>query len=161
MRSAGMLRIMGQEADTRCRGAARPINWSSMPEEDDPFPGTWRFNAELSKPLGAESPQSWVQRIVATPDEIQVCETIIRSDCSETVVSVRAKFDGKDYPVSGSPVADTISYTRTDRNSISGRGKKNGVVAVAPDSRTLTLSYSIYQGPRVAANGIAVFEKDM
>jgi len=74
-----------------------------MPEEDDPFPGTWRFNAELSKLLGAESPQSWVQRIVATPDEIQVCETIIRSDCSETVVSVRAKSTVRTTPLVGHP----------------------------------------------------------
>ena len=134
-----------------------------MPEQDDPFTGTWQFNAELST-LSTQSPQSWVQRIVATPG-VQVRENILRTDGSETVVSLRAKFDGRDYLVHGSPAADTIAYRRIDRNSISGTGKKNGVVAlteivtVAPESHTLTLIYSIQHGSQVVANGIAVFER--
>jgi len=116
-----------------------------MPEQDDPFTGTWRFNPQLSK-LTTQPPQSWVQRIISSPDEVEVHEDIVRPDGSQTVVTVLARFDGREYPVSGSPAADTIAYTRPNRNSISGTGKKNGVVAlteiatVAPARRTLTLS---------------------
>ncbi len=92
-------------------------------------------------------------------------ETIVRSDGSQTVVEVMANFDGADYPVTGSPAADTIAYRRASSNSISGTGKKNGVitlmetVTVAPENNTLTLSYSIRSGAHVAASGIAVFER--
>jgi hypothetical protein len=136
-----------------------------MPEQPDPFTGAWRFNPQVSK-LSTQSPRSWVQQILANPDEVHVRENIVSSDGSETVVSLRAKFDGKDHPVEGSPAADTIAYTRVDGNTISGTGKKNGIVSLtetvtaAPENGTLTLSYSIHAGPKVVANGIAVLEKD-
>jgi hypothetical protein len=136
-----------------------------MPEQPDPFTGAWRFNPQLSK-LSTQSPRYWIQEILSNFDEVHVRENIVRADGSETVVSVRAKFDGKEHPVEGSPAADTIVYTRVDRNAISGTGKKNGVVSltetvtVAPENGTLTLSYSLHAGPKVVANGIAVFEKD-
>jgi hypothetical protein len=136
-----------------------------MAKQHDPFTGTWRFNPQLSK-LSTQSPRSWVQEILTTPDGVHVRENIVRADGSETVVSVRARFDGTDYPVEGSTAADTISYTRINQNTISGTGKKNGVVSLtetvtaAPENSTLTLCYSIHAGPKVVANGIAVFENN-
>jgi hypothetical protein len=136
-----------------------------MSEQADPFTGTWRFNPQRST-LSTPPTQSWVQQIIATPDELHVHETIIRLDGSQTVVEVMASFDGSDYPVTGSPTADTIVYRRVSSNSISGTGKKDGAVTlmetitVAPETNTLTLSYSIHTGAHVVANGIAVFEKD-
>jgi hypothetical protein len=135
-----------------------------MLEQADPFSGAWRFNAQLSK-LSTQSPISWIQEIVANFDEVRVRENIVRTDGSKTVVSVRAKFDGKDHPIEGSPAADTIAYTRVDQNTISGLGKKNGIISltetvtVAPENGILTLKYSLYAGSKVVANGIAVFEK--
>jgi len=95
-----------------------------------------------------------------------VQETIVRPDGSQTVVEVMASLDGNDYPVTGSPAADTIAYRRADSNSISGTGKKEGVVSlmetvtVSPENNTLTLSYSVHSDAHVVASGIAVFEKD-
>jgi hypothetical protein len=77
-----------------------------------------------------------------------------------------ARFDASDYPVTGSPAADTIAYRRVSSHSISGTGKQNGAitvmktVTVAPESHTLTVSYSIHGEGHVVASGIAVFEKD-
>jgi hypothetical protein len=136
-----------------------------MSEQDDPFTGTWRFNLERST-LSTPPPQSWVHQIIATSDEVHVQETIVRSDGSQTVVEVMARFDGSDYPVTGSPSADTLAYRRVSSNSISGTGKKNGDITlmemaiVAPGNNTLTLSYSIHTGTHVVASGIAIFEKD-
>jgi len=136
-----------------------------MSEQDDPFTGTWSFHPERST-LSTPPPQSWVQQIIATGDEVHVQETIIRPDGSQTVVEVMARFDASDYPVTGSPAADTIAYRRVSSHSISGTGKQNGVitlmetVTVTPDSHTLTLSYSIHSEAHVVASGIAVFEKD-
>ena len=93
-------------------------------------------------------------------------ETKTRLDGSQTVVEVMARFDGSDYPVTGSPAADTIAYRRVSNNSISGTGKKDGVitlmetVTVTPENNTLTLSYSVHSEAHVVASGIAVFERD-
>jgi len=65
-----------------------------MLDEDDPYTGSWRFNAQRSK-LSTPAPQSWVQEIRVSGDEVEVRENIVRLDGSETVRSVRARFDGR------------------------------------------------------------------
>jgi hypothetical protein len=135
-----------------------------MAEEGDPFTGAWNLCPERSK-LSTPLPRKWAQRIEATAEEIEVQENIVSPHGAESLLSVRAKFDGRDYPVQGSPIVETIAYTRTNRNSISGIGKKDGAVsltetaAVDSEGRTLTLSYSIHLGAEVVASGVAVFEK--
>jgi hypothetical protein len=81
------------------------------------------------------------------------------------VVEIQARFDGLEYPVTGSTAADTITYSRIDTHRISGTGMKNGrttlreSLAVSPDGPTLTATNTIYRGDRILANGIAIFEK--
>ena len=137
-----------------------------MPIHNEPFTGTWKFNplrSQLSTPL----PQSWVQEIVVARDEIVVHENIVRFNGPRTVVRIWARFDGTDYPVNDSAVADFMAYTRVNSHSLSATGKKNGVVAltetltVSDDGRTLTLIYSIQTGASQVARGIAVFEKEV
>jgi hypothetical protein len=131
----------------------------------DPFTGLWIFSAERSK-LSAPAPRSWTQQINATSDELQVREEIVRSDGSQTVLTVQARFDGEEYPVSGSPAVDAIAYRRVDANRIAGTGRKNGRVSLRetviadPNDGTLTLTYSLYGGDREVANGEAVFQKN-
>lgn len=135
-----------------------------MAEHDDPFTGTWRFSDRLSR-LSDPTPRRWVQTIVATGYELIVREDIVRSNGAASEVRVWAKFDGEDYAVMGSPLADFIAYTRGDRNSISGTGKKNGVVTftetitVSDDGKVLTLVYSVQTGASQVSRGVAVFEK--
>ena len=72
---------------------------------------------------------------IATRDEVHVHETIIRLDGSQTIVEVMATFGGGEYPVIGSPAADTIACRCVSSNSF-------------------------HSGAHVAASGIAVFERD-
>jgi hypothetical protein len=81
------------------------------------------------------------------------------------IVAVRARFDGQDDPVSGSPVPDTIAYTRVNTHTISGTAKRNGNISIretltaCPEGHALTLTYSVYRGAGELANGTAVFEE--
>lgn len=135
-----------------------------MPEANDPFNGTWKFNSARSQ-LTTPSPATWVRSIVATADEIRIREHIVTTDGSETVVLVQAKFDGRQYPVHGSRSIDSITYQRIDANTISGTGTKNGAVVITEtvtldsDNRAVTQNYSIHQGDRVLAKGVAVFDR--
>jgi hypothetical protein len=131
----------------------------------DPFTGVWKFNHDHST-TSSPPPHSWTQRIEATAHEVTVREEIVSSEgAAPTVVEIQARFDGLEYPVTGSTAADTITYSRIDTHRISGTGIKNGrttlreSLAVSPDGQTLTVNYSIYRGDRIVANGIAVFEK--
>ena len=79
---------------------------------------------------------------------------------------VQARFDGQDYEVAGSPIADKIAYTRINSHCISGIGRKSGsvsvyeTVSVSADGNTLTQDFSLHMAGRVIASGIAVFERE-
>lgn len=132
--------------------------------ERDPFTGTWTFRADLSK-LSTLAPRNWIQVIHATADEVQVREEILSAEGHRMIVTAEARFDGKQYPVSGSPAADAIAYTRIDSHAISGTASKNNNLSIketltaAPEGNSITLTYSILHGGREVANGIAVFER--
>jgi hypothetical protein len=127
----------------------------------DPFTGTWIFNPKRSK-LSTPPPQSWVQEIQATADELQVEERISNQNGSKSVVTIRAHFDGQDYSVVGSPIVDTFAYEREGLKII-GTGKKNGAVSiretvVASNEHLMTLTYAIFAGNKEVASGVAIFE---
>jgi len=89
---------------------------------------------------------------------------MVRADGPDVRVSIRAKFDGAEYPVEGSFAVRAISYSRIDRNTIAGTGRNDGVVSltetatVDPDNGTLSLEYSFYRDGKIVASGVAVFE---
>lgn len=132
--------------------------------ERDPFTGTWVYRPERSKSTGPKL-ERWVQWIEATADSLRMREEVVVATGQRANVSLEAKFDGRDYPVTGSSLSDTIAYTRKGRRRIIGTGKKNGIVSlremitVAGDDETLTLTFGIFEGgPQVMA-GFAVFER--
>lgn len=61
--------------------------------------------------------------------------------------SYTAKFDGKDYPLKGDPMADAVSLRRIDSEAIEEIDKKDGKVVevyrytLSPDGRTMTVVY--------------------
>ena len=96
-------------------------------------------------------------------NEISVREQIVRTDGTNTVQSLSARFDATPYPVEGSPLVDSIAYTRIDSHTITGTGYKQSTmllvetVSVSNDRTSLTIDYKIKIGDRIAAYGSAVF----
>jgi hypothetical protein len=131
--------------------------------QKDPFTGTWKIWPERSK-MGAPGVQSWVQWINATAEELRVQEEVVSGTGARANLSLEAKFDGKDYAVRGSSLADAMSYTRLERNKIAGTGKKNGGVTlretIEVDRELMTLTYAILAGEREVTNGVAVFKRE-
>ncbi|HKW99100.1 MAG TPA: hypothetical protein VJN43_15275 [Bryobacteraceae bacterium] len=133
-----------------------------MTSAPDPFTGIWIFDTVRSN-LSTPAPRSWTQTIEIHGDDIQVREEIARHDGSQTIVAVRARFDGADYPVTGSPAADAIAYRRIGTHQIAGAGKKGGIVSLRETVEIaggrLRLTYSLYSAGREVASGVAVFVK--
>jgi hypothetical protein len=75
------------------------------------------------------------------------------------------RFDGKDYPLTGDPTADTRSYTKINAHRLSLTNKKNGKLTISGNivlstdgkSRTLTLIGADADGKTVTS--IAVYDK--
>jgi len=72
------------------------------------------------------------------------------------------KFDGKDYPVTGDPNADTREYTKVNDHLLRFTGKKGGEatmigrVGVGPDgkTRTVTTTGTDAKGQRVSTTSV-------
>ena len=96
---------------------------------------------------------------------IQITEEIVNVSGERLTISAKAKFDGKDYPVTGTPQADTVAYQRVDANTIKGVAKKAGkvvmneTVVVSPDGKTMTGIYSGIDAIGRPVTAVAVFEK--
>jgi hypothetical protein len=130
----------------------------------DPFSGVWELDPSRSRLTGSP-PRLWVQTIAATRETVHVSEQIILADGTKIEFSFDAGFDGADYPIAGSPVADAITYKRLDQFRIAGTARKDGrvsmtdVLQVSPDGKTLTMTYVIGGGSGFGTSSMAVFKR--
>ncbi len=130
----------------------------------DPFVGNWRLNLAKSR-LPDPLPQSQVVHIQISDQIIRLQEDIVSGKGDKLTVKVHAKFDGQDYAIDGSPYADTVAYTRPDRNTIKGKGKKGTKVildetaVVSPNGKTLTTTYSGIDASGRPGTYVAVFDR--
>ena len=130
----------------------------------DPFTGTWVLNLGKSK-LPPPPPRSQTSYIDADSAGIRIREVIVQENGEQINVTVEAKFDGKDYPIAGSPFVDTVAYHRVDSYTLKGVVKKAGQVVtqetavVSRDGRVLTGTYSGTDLSGKKVDAVAVFDK--
>ena len=74
----------------------------------DPFTGFWSLVPGESK-LAGPMPRRWTETLDVGEDTISVREEIAGADGHTLTVTVDASFDGRDYDVTGSPLADVIA----------------------------------------------------
>ena len=78
---------------------------------------------------------------------------------------VKARFDGKDYPITGMPGSFSVAYQRLDQNTIKAVLKSNGKTFVqetgiiSPDGRSFSVIYYLTEATGKQVTGYAVFEK--
>ena len=86
-------------------------------------------------------------------------------DGSKTSFEYTAKYDGKDYPVTGSDTFDTIALKRLDDQTVESTLKKSGKVittarrVVSKDGKTMTLTMTGTNAKGQKVKNIAVYEK--
>ena len=111
----------------------------------DPAIGTWKLNVARSSFALSPAPKGRVMKIEACEDGLKVSADIIDADGKQVHSEVVHKFDGKDYPLNGSPLADSISTTRINaRRGVSVLKRLGNVVLAAKsviswDGKTLTV----------------------
>ena len=78
------------------------------------------------------------------PDGLHLTGEQVWSDGRTVKINTVYQMDGKWYPVTGSPIADSVSAKRLDDGSIEAKLRKGGAdagtnrTAVSADGRTLT-----------------------
>jgi hypothetical protein len=130
---------------------------------DSPFSGTWKLNTAKSK-LPPPAPQSDVATVDADDNGLKFSEDITDDKGQPIKISFEAKFDGKDYPVTGDPTSDSISYRRVGANTLKSTTKKGGkivseaTIVVSKDGKVTTVNFTDYSQAK-PYKGVGVYDK--
>src|SRR6201997_574552 len=129
-----------------------------------PNMGTWKLNEAKSK-IPAGGPKNTTVVYEAAGDNVKVTVEGVDADGKPTHNEWVGKFDGKEYPLTGDPQADTRSYKKVNDRTTDLANKKDGKVTlsgrieVSADgkSRTVTVSGTDAKGKKVKYS--AVYDK--
>jgi hypothetical protein len=129
-----------------------------------PNMGTWKLNEAKSK-FAPGAPKNHTVVYEAAGDNVKVTVDGVDGEGKPTHNEWTGKFDGKDYPLTGDPTADTRSYKKIDDHTTELTNKKAGkvvatgkiVISADGKSRTVTVSGTDPKGNKVSST--AVYDK--
>ena len=108
--------------------------------------GTWKRNIDKSKSTGGRALKSLTTVREAAEGGVKATSTGEYTDGTPINSSYTAKYDGKEYPVTGAPW-DTISVKQIDTNTLTTELKKTGGkfhtkgrTVVSKDGKTMTVT---------------------
>lgn len=107
--------------------------------------GSWKLDEAKSK-ISAGAPKNTTVVYEAAGDSVKVIVDGVDADGKPSHNEWTGKFDGKDYPLTGDPTADTRSYKQIDPSTLELTNKKGGKVivsgkiTVSADGKTRTVS---------------------
>ena len=130
----------------------------------DAFMGTWKLNEAKSK-FSPGSPKNMTVVYETAADNVKITVDGTDREGKPAHNEWTGRFDGKDYPVSGDPSADTRSYKMVNDHSLTVTNKKGGkttltahiVVSADGKSRTTTASGTDSSGKKF--HSTAVYDK--
>ena len=134
-------------------------------QASNPRLGTWKLNLAKSKYDPGPAPQSNTMKIEASGDGEKATTEGVGPTGTATGTQYAAKYDGKDYPITGSQNADTVALKRIDARTIERTDKKGEKVvatssrAVSEDGKTMTVTTTGTNAQGQAMNNVTVWEK--
>ena len=129
-----------------------------------PFMGTWQLNEAKSK-LGPGAPKNTTVVYEAAGDDMKVTVDGTDSAGNPTHTEWTGKFDGHEYPVTGSSSADMRSYRRIGTHTLSlvetkgGKVVTTGRVAVSADGKTRTVTATETNSKGKKVHSTMVYDK--
>jgi hypothetical protein len=127
--------------------------------------GTWKMDPAKSKYSPGPAAQSNTVKIDSDADGIKLSSDGIDGAGNPTHVEYTAKYDGKDYPVTGFPNATTIALERPNASTIRSTLKKDGQVVmtvtsvISKDGKTRTSTFTGKNAQGQDVNNIVVYNK--
>ena len=154
--SVGML-----EADVDPRLLSQTLTGTN-----DPISGTWGLNLSKSNiPSQHSILKSKTAHVVVGASDFEITQETILESGDRLNLHVKAKFDGKDYPITGIPGAYSAAFQRVDKNTLKAVVKMGGKVVVqetgviSPDGKSLAAICFITDATGKQLTVIAVFDK--
>ena len=127
--------------------------------------GTWKLNLEKSKFNPGPAPKSQTVKLEPAGNGVKVTSEGVTADGKPFASEFTANYDGKDYPVKGSPVIDTVALVRIDALTNTRTDKKAGKVVathkrvIAKDDKTWTVEIKGTSPKGEPFNNVLFFER--
>jgi hypothetical protein len=131
----------------------------------DSVVGTWTLNLAKSKFNPGPAPKSQTRTYAQTADGIALTFNGIAADGSSMSGQSTYKYDGKDYPITGSPNYDSLSLTRVNGSTVKSEIKKAGKVVgsakrtISAHGKVMTLWTKVTDAKGVVNDDVAVYDK--
>jgi hypothetical protein len=98
----------------------------SIAQAADKQVGTWKLNLDKSKYSPGPPPKEMTVTVKSQPNGIKVTAHGANAEGQPIHYEFSAKYDGKDYPMTGNAEADTISIKKIDSYTNEASTKKGG-----------------------------------
>jgi hypothetical protein len=134
-------------------------------QASDPRMGTWKLNVAKSKYSPGPAPQALTVKVEPSGQGEKATAEFVNADGTRTTTQYTANFDGKDNPLTGSQMADTVSLKRIDARTTERTDKKGDKVAqtlrrvISQDGKTMTVTTKGTNAQGQAVNNVVVFDK--
>lgn len=131
----------------------------------DPAIGTWKLDVAKSKYSPGPPPKSATITYEQTADSIKRTGESVDADGKTTSFEYTAKYDGKDYPITGTDLYDAITIKRINDQTAEATLKKSGKVVsharrvVSKDGKVMTLTMTGTNPDGKKMHNVAVYEK--
>jgi hypothetical protein len=131
----------------------------------DPAIGIWKLNLVKSGFALAPAPKSSMIKVEARGDGLKVTADTVNATGNRLQPEIVYKFDGKDYPLTGSPLVDSISARRVSECRAESIWKKRGLVVlsvraiISYDLKTLTVMRTGLDAQGRTADEVLVYER--
>jgi hypothetical protein len=133
--------------------------------QTSPLFGTWKLNVTKSKYTGTPMPKELTRTVAAEGDSVKYTYAGTAADGSPISYGFTVKFDGKDYPITGTAPggADVIAIKRINPNTYEATQKKAGKVVantkvdISKDGKVTTITS---KSPVDSTGYVAVYDKE-
>jgi hypothetical protein len=135
------------------------------PAAADQHSGTWKMNSAKSKYSPGPAAKSLTLKVESDENGVKIDSEGTDGDGNPTHVQYDAKFDGKDYPVTGLSYGDMVTVKRVDPNTIQTTIKKGGQAVmtvtskVSSDGKMRTSTFKGKDAQGRAVNNVVVYDK--
>jgi hypothetical protein len=151
--------IVGTAIAVGCNAAA------GAADSPDPVVGNWTLNVAKSKfPAGA-APQSQSRTYTQSADGTSLTVTGVAPDGSAISQKSTFKYDGKDYPFTGSPDYDALALKKVNSSTVNSTMKLGGktvgmtVRSISDHGKKLTLTTNLKNAKGKKYHAVAVFDR--
>jgi formylglycine-generating enzyme required for sulfatase activity len=142
--------------------AARPTPVVAKP---DPFVGTWILDVAKSTFSPGPAPKNQTAVYAAVAGGYRVTATGIDGEGKPITTDYTAKFDGKDYPVTGNADYDAVTLKRVNAHTIefsrkkAGKVVQTGTIVVSADGKTRTVTADGTNTGGIKVHNVSVYDR--